>query len=154
MNSMEFYNTSDRICALIDEINRLTNSGEYYYKIGDYAPYIYTNGKCYYFALALKDLFPDGLLCMVKNRLHIIIKIDDDYYDAYGVICGPEEIEDMDPFIIDPHEDYYFLHNCVANDYDDKYLLPTLISIVHEADSNLKKRLNYVKKERKKERFI
>lgn len=48
------------------------------------------NGNCYYFAIILKDRFPQGRLWYDFIDGHFIIKIDGNYYDWTGQIFPDE----------------------------------------------------------------
>lgn len=44
------------------------------------------NGNCYYFAIILKDRFPDGEIYYDVWNGHFIFKLEDTYYDWRGIV--------------------------------------------------------------------
>lgn len=150
----EFYNNSDRICLLIEEINKITNKEGIYEGYKAEAPFVYTNGKCYYFARALHEIIPNSTLYETQNGTHIIIKIGEDFYDAEGLIYSYGYLKQLNPFPLDLNDDYDIdmLHINVANSYDDQYLLPRVIKIAKKADEIVKNRLGYDQENIKKKR--
>lgn len=78
------------ILDLINRINKLHNE-EYYEITGDYAPLIFTQKHCYYYALLLQKFYPDGELVINKEKTHIAIKIDNFIYDSVGLLFGEEK---------------------------------------------------------------
>lgn len=51
----------------------------------------WTTGNCYYFALILKDRFPDGKIFYDVRLGHFIYKYGESYYDWLGVYEGKED---------------------------------------------------------------
>lgn len=145
-----FYKDIFNILELIKEINKLSN-GKYNEKIhGQKAPAMYIFGKCYYFARILNEVLTDGKLYIALDPLHVMLKVDNYYYDALGYLC---ECDCKNYFPIDPKvpQDIDLINATVANEYDDKYLLPVLLQIAKEADENVKKKNSVVPKIMKKE---
>lgn len=134
-----FYEDPFNIIELINEMNRLSN-GKYNDDLhNERAPYIYLLGKCYYFASALKTVLEIGELYMCRDPLHVMLKVSDLFYDAYGMMY---ECDCRDYFKIDPKNnsrDLDLVNTSVANEYDDKYLFPVLVMIAKEADDNIRK---------------
>ena len=51
----------------------------------------WTTGNCYYFALILKDRFPNGKIFYDVRLGHFIYKYNENYYDWLGVYSGKED---------------------------------------------------------------
>ena len=49
------------------------------------------NGNCYYFAIILKDRFPEGRIYYDVVYGHFIVKISDYYYDWTGILENLDE---------------------------------------------------------------
>lgn len=56
---------------------------------------LFRAGYCYYFAIMLKDAFPEGEICWAAPFGHIVFVYNDIPYDIEGVYCG--EAEDFIP---------------------------------------------------------
>lgn len=142
-----FYDNEYNIYCLIDEMNKLSNT-KYREKLGyngDMAPYIYMNGKCYYFARALNSVVKNGSLYMISHPLHIILKVGNNFWDARGMLFPGDDYDPRKalPLDLNNSEDMYRISISVANSDDDKKLYPILLEIAKEADdcvrSNFKK---------------
>lgn len=125
-------NIDEYMQRLIEEINRLTTE-KYYYDLGDEAPIIYMQGKCYYLAKALQKVIPGSSLYIDKENFHIVLKVGDHYYDAN--LTDNQKLKNLKPFT-ETGEDKSYL-NYFTNKYDDKYLVPLLDQIVNEAINNI-----------------
>lgn len=112
------------------------------------APFIYMNGKCYYFARGLNSVIKNGELYMLYDICHIILKVNDTFYDACGIVYPDNEYKLDKSFKLDINNptdmDYINFH--VANEYDDEYLLPVIFQIAKEADINIRKKQDKVRK--------
>lgn len=74
------------IINIIKQILMVTNE-DYASKglMDDEAMISYMNGKCYYFAVILKDILGYGDLMISKSGNHIALKVGDNVYDALGL---------------------------------------------------------------------
>lgn len=145
-----FYDDPLNVIKLIKEINRITNSKMEYIELAeDYAPLAYIYGKCYYFAYALSHIIPGSQMYMITKPLHVITCIGGYYYDANGIY---EVYTTGTMFILNLNSaaDRDYIHSSVANSFDDKYLLPIVLQIAQEADSNVRlsenKNSHYIRK--------
>lgn len=138
-----FYNSEYKMYCLIEEMDRLSNT-KYREKLGyngEMAPYIYMNGKCYYFARALNSVVKEGKLYMIADPLHIILKVGKNFWDARGMLFpGDSEYDPRDATLLDLNnpEDIYRVSISVANSNDDKNFYPVLLDIAKEADENVR----------------
>lgn len=51
----------------------------------------WTTGNCYYFALILKDRFPNGKIFYDVREGHFIYKYGEEYYDWLGIYKSKED---------------------------------------------------------------
>lgn len=51
----------------------------------------WTNGNCYFFAIILKERFPQGIIYYHSVIGHFILKVEDNYYDFTGKCAYNEE---------------------------------------------------------------
>ena len=64
----------------------------------------WTTGNCYYFAVILKDRFPEGEMYYDVIYGHFVFKYQNEYYDWNGVIQSIGYLVEWDKF-----EEYDFL---------------------------------------------
>lgn len=143
-----FYDSDFNILMLIEEINGLSNTKYQENLCYESAPFIYMNGKCYYFARGLNSIIKNGELYMLYDICHIILKVNDIFYDACGIVYPSYEYKLDKAFKLDMNNpwDMEYINFIVANEHDDKYLLPVLFQIAKEADINVRKKQDKVRK--------
>ena len=57
----------------------------------NYIESIFTKGGCYQFYLFLKNIYPDAIPFIHKNKDHIVSKIEDKLFDITGIIEDKKE---------------------------------------------------------------
>jgi len=124
---------NSNIIELITEINRVTNN-YYYYEIGDIAPLVYMQGKCYYFAKALQKVVPNSELYLIKNPAHIILKVENNFYDARGLLINDGMYDSKASVPLEENKSYLSL---IINKDEKQRLEELLDKIVKEACDNL-----------------
>lgn len=65
---------------------------------------LWLTGNCYYFAVILKDRFPDGKIYYDVINGHFVFEYDDDFYDWTGVVKPDGRLVEWNKF-----EDYDYL---------------------------------------------
>lgn len=64
-------------------------------KTDPYIKTIFLQGSCYKFHLFLKDLFPESVPYIDKNKQHVITRIGGYFYDIRGYVRGLHKYEKM-----------------------------------------------------------
>jgi hypothetical protein len=94
---MKFDTDPLEVFKVIDNINSYTNN-EFFDEVGDDAPNIYMKGYCYFFAMMLKRLYPEGTLMISEDMTHVLLNINGINYDACGWFeekCHKVDKQDM-----------------------------------------------------------
>lgn len=87
--ALQYHPKADRrILLFIETFRRGTGNGTVNQEI---IRTLFRDGYCYYFALMLKDAFPEGEICWAAPFGHIVFVHNGIPYDIGGVYCGEPE---------------------------------------------------------------
>lgn len=102
----------------------------------------FLSGDCYYFAVILKELLPECIIC--NNAGHYFVYYNKFYYDVSGIYTPKEPIKISDK-ASDQEMDLLFaeLHGCISNLKDVKFnhYAPILLKAGYEFLENLNNEL-------------